>query len=277
MKKLFSYTEKGIAKYNEDQVGISKNVVWVIDGATPLFQKNFFSNQNDVVWLAEQINNRLPDFVDDALSLEDILLQTVQQIEQDAYRIKEDLDTIKEYELPTFTIAMVRIIDQQLEYYVLGDCGALLESSDGTITYLTDKRLERFNERNKQAIITIQSIAPPEERERLKLEALMNTRKLLNKENGYWVGSIDGKGIPHGITGKMEVAKNAKVLLFSDGYASLFELYKLIDIHDFSFNEAAIQNTIKQVRATEEQDSNCVLYPRPKKSDDLTVILIENS
>lgn len=276
MKKIFSYTEKGTAQQNEDIVGIYQNVAWVIDGATPLFKKHFFSSENDVVWVVQQLNKWLPQFIDDRLSLQEILVHTVQQVQKEARGIYGKLDEVQEYELPTFTIILARIIDQQLEYYVLGDCGMLVETTGG-VEYITDKRIEVFSQRNKQAIKRLQSISDRAERESRVLEALQNTRKLLNKEEGYWVGSIDGKGIPHGLSGKLAIEPENRALCFSDGYASLFELYQLIRWKDFSFEEAAIQQTIREVRRTEAEDHACTLFPRPKVSDDLTVILLENS
>lgn len=276
MKKIFSLSKKGTGKDNEDVVGAYHNISWVIDGATPLFQNNYFSCENDVVWVVEQLNKWLPYFIQDEYSLEEILIHTIHQVKKEAFRINNTINDVNEYELPTFTIVMVRVIDQQLEYYLLGDCGILLKTN-GTIQYITDNRIAEFSERNKKSIQKLQTVKNSQEKDQLMLNALQETRKMLNKEEGYWIGSIDGKGIEHGLSGKRLLEKNARILCFSDGYSRLFELYQLIDIKDFSFDVEYVIETIQQVRRTETEDCEGILYPRAKQSDDLSVILIENS
>jgi len=275
MRQLFSYTEKGTGTYNEDIVGFFGNVAWVIDGATSIFPNTYPSTgKNDVVWIVEQVENWLPHFIDDECSLEEILSKTMAQVKKEAYQVNDQLEEVKGYELPTFTVVLVRQINQQLEYYLLGDSGFLIESKN-MITYFTDKRLQEFSERNKKVIDQLKSSVNIDNPKLLK--ALQEQRKCLNTEEGYWIGSIDGKGISHGITGKMTLDEQTRILCFSDGYSRLFELYRAIDINDFLLEEAFVTKTIRQIRDIEEKDKDGSLYPRPKKSDDLSVILIETS
>ncbi|UOQ49089.1 hypothetical protein MUN88_02815 [Gracilibacillus caseinilyticus] len=80
MKKLFSCNHKGSANFNEDTVGHYQNVAWVIDGATPLFFNQYLSEENDVVWFVQQINEQLPRFITDDRSLEEILINVLEQV-----------------------------------------------------------------------------------------------------------------------------------------------------------------------------------------------------
>jgi hypothetical protein len=275
MKKIYSFSEKGTAQFNEDIIGTFQNVAWVIDGATPIFNKNYISDKNDVVWIVSEINNWIPNFIRDNRTLEEILLKTVNKVYEIALGMNGKLAEVPAYELPTFTIIMTRMIHNQLEYYVLGDCGMLINTK-GKIQYITDNRIEKFSINNQESIRQIQSSNALDKDARI-LSRLQETRKLLNKKEGYWVGSLDAKGIVHGITGIIEIKQDARFLCFSDGYARLFELYHLTDVSYFSFELDSIKDTIRQVRETEESDRECLKYPRAKKSDDLSVILIENS
>ena len=275
MKKIYSYSEKGTAQFNEDITGTYQNVAWVIDGATPIFNHNYISEENDVVWIVDQINKWMPSFINNNKNLEQILFKTVNKVNEIALSINEKLAMVPGYELPTFTIIMTRIINNQLEYYVLGDCGMLLNAED-TIQYITDKRIEKFSKKNQRSIEQIQSSNVLDKDARI-LSCLQETRKLLNKKEGYWIGSLDAKGIAHGISGTIEIKQNARFLCFSDGYARFFELFKLKDISSFSFELDYIKETIRLVREIEESDHECVVYPRSKISDDLSIILIENS
>lgn len=268
MRKLYACNLQGSAKYNEDRVGHHQNTAWVIDGATPLFPSHYISEENDVVWMVHQINERLPHFISDDLSLQEILTRTLHQVNQLATERNPRLKEINDYKLPTFTIAMVRFINQQLEYYVLGDSGILIDSKAGPI-YLTDSRLDLFGEKVEEEISRIDS--------KSEVNTLQEIRKHLNKEDGYWIGSLDGKGIPHGLSGNMPVYEYTKVLCFTDGYSRLFELYKKMDIQHFQFDVDFIMDSIAETRKIEDQDSDCSIYKRSKKSDDLSVILVEKN
>lgn len=275
MKKLFSYTEKGTGKFNEDIVGFYKNVTWVIDGATSIFPKTYLSDEkNDVVWIVEQVENWLPHFIDDDLTLEEILSKTMEQVREEAYRINPQLEEVKGYELPSFTVVMIRQIGQRLQYFLLGDSGFIIKSKD-KIEHFTDERLQQFNDRNKKVMEQLKASVSLKDPKLLKV--LQEQRKLMNTEEGYWIGSIDGKGISRGITGEITLKGNTRILCFSDGYSRIFDLFHAIDINDFSLEEAFVDKTIRQIREIEEKDSNSSLYPRPKKSDDLSVILVETS
>lgn len=222
MKNIYSFSEKGTEQFNEDIIGTFQNVAWVIDGATPIFNKSYISDENDVVWIVREINNEISNFISDNRTLEEILMNTVNKVYETALGINGKLAEAPGYELPTFTIIMTRIINNLLEYYVLGDCGILINTK-GKIQYITDNRIEKFSKENQKSIKQIQLSNAPDKDARI-LRRLQETRKLLNTKEGYWVGSLDAKGIAHGITGIIEIKQNARYLCFSDGYARLFEL-----------------------------------------------------
>ncbi|WP_280769726.1 protein phosphatase 2C domain-containing protein [Salipaludibacillus daqingensis] len=273
MKKLYAYTEKGTGKFNEDAVGLAENIAWVIDGATSIFPTSYLSHEkNDIVWIVEQVEKWFPTFIDHALSLEEILKKTMEQVREEALKTNPHIREAKGYELPTFTVVLLRQIEDKLEYFILGDSGLMIES-ENTIKHLTDTRLEEFNDRNKKAFDELKGNYKLDDPKVLKV--LQNQRKLLNTEEGYWIGSIDGRGISHGIKGEMKLNKKTRVLCFSDGFSRIFDLFHVIDIDDFSLDVDFVKDTIQQIRTIEKDDSECTTYPRPKKSDDLSVILLE--
>lgn len=273
MKKLYSYTEKGTGKYNEDAVGFFGNVAWAIDGATSIFPNSYLSHEkNDIIWIVEHVEKWLPSFIDNQLSLEEILRKTMEQVRAEAYSKNNQLDEVRGYELPTFTVVLIRQIDQRLEYYILGDSGLLIES-ENKIKHLTDNRLQEFSDRNKKVINQLQGNFKLDDPKVLKV--LQEQRKLLNTEEGYWIGSIDGRGISQGIKGEMKVNEKTRILCFTDGYSRIFDLFHFVDIKDVSLAVDFIKNTINQIRSIEMEDRECSIYPRPKISDDLSVILVE--
>ncbi|WP_138420796.1 protein phosphatase 2C domain-containing protein [Aquibacillus sediminis] len=276
MKVTYSYTEKGNGAHNEDVAGSFANVAWVIDGATPLFPNHPITGDNDVVWIVQQLQDCLPNFINDSDTLATIITDALQFVREEAFKLNPNLDCSNAYELPTFTIAMVRWANQKLEYYVLGDSGIFVKSQ-GKVSYFTDQRLDRFSQQQEVVMKEIKaSTLDPDEKESKMLDTLQQTRKLLNTPEGYSIGSLDAKGIPHGYTGNVPLDDGAKVLCFSDGFARLFELYHATDWKMIELDVGSIKDYIDQIRQIETNDHTCTKYPRAKQQDDLTVMLIEN-
>lgn len=263
MKTRIIYSEKGTARYNEDRVGSYRNVAWVIDGATPLFQETYLSEDNDVVWLVETLHKWLPHFIRDEESLEEILSRTLAHVEQEALGLYPGLGDIAAYALPTFTVAMVRLSGGRLEYYVLGDAGVLAALPDG-ILWMTDDRLEVMSRRVRQEAVADKPVL---------LQAI---RQKLNTAEGYWIGSIDGAGIPHGYAGEMKVEPGTRVMCVSDGYSRLFELFDWIEAEQLKLDDASVKATVAKVREIEMADAEGVRFPRAKCHDDLSVVLVES-
>ena len=110
MKKLLSHSIEGTNHDNEDIYNVYKNYVWVMDGATDLFDtpsKYGFS----VSQVMQTLNQVLPKECKDYRGLKDILASAISQV-QSTY-LSSDL-TYDYSELPTFAFMFGRLVGVSL-------------------------------------------------------------------------------------------------------------------------------------------------------------------
>ena len=256
MEILYDLTLSGSAeRKNEDTYGHYNNYAWVIDGATNVFNTQIF-NHNDTAYMVERINESIIDQLklNSNQSIQSVLLNALKRLESDIKASYPDYFSQPSYQQVSFTIAMIRVMSSTVEYYILGDC--TLVTSDQTM--VTDTRIRTFSNDNTKKLS--QGI---ENRQQI----FQSTRKKMNTPSGYWVGSIDGCGIKHGIEGVL--GKNQKLALYTDGFEDL--------LNNFSFQEEVIFNQfewIEQSLILREEKSSMKeeLYG---KKDDLTILIIQ--
>jgi len=249
-------------KLNEDSIGHRGNVFWVIDGATPLKLKGTFS-ENDAAWLANLVCKKLLSFdFSEATDLTSAMLSISNEIQQEANAINFNWRSRHNYELPSYAIAIIRITDYELEYLILGDCTLVFKNSDLKIKVLTDIRVKKISEKTLAAF----KLNKPDVVDR----QLKENRDLKNRENGYWIGDIYGIGFPKAVTGRIAVSAGAELLLFSDGFARIVDTYGYCGWDDLFSKD--IDSLVAKIRDIERQDAENIVYPRIKRSDDVSVM-----
>lgn len=116
-----AYTQEGTKHVNQDVFGGQGNIVWVIDGATPLFGDDFLGG-NDVQKTVRKISDALKRYANDEDSLADILFHACKSVEKEYRKAISGYDLIEKYKLPSFAIVIVRANNNTVEWYGLGDC-----------------------------------------------------------------------------------------------------------------------------------------------------------
>ena len=200
------YTQQGKNHVNQDICDHQDYVVWMIDGATPLFGDDLLGG-NDVQRTMQQISQQLKIQSKKYDTLSQILFHACKAVEQEYQNTISNYEQIEKYKLPTFACTMIKIHEETIDWYAIGDCEIYL---DGKV--YTDDRFARVNQRNQQ---------PTDD----KLTLLQSSRKLLNNdksEEGYWIGSLDGKGIIHGKGGILPYDGTSPIYLYSDGMSKVF-------------------------------------------------------
>ncbi|AYE34611.1 hypothetical protein ACT1UF_01660 [Clostridium septicum] len=48
-----------------------------------------------------------------------------------------------------------------------------------------------------------------------------------NKENGYWILELNEESIEHALTGTLEIEKEAKLCMVSDGFSQYYDTLKI--------------------------------------------------
>lgn len=260
------YTECGDGKKNEDVYGYKNNVMWVIDGATDLFGTNFFGSDDDVAYYVECLGKSIEECCEDNVKLSAILKEAIRITN---IKVKMIIEKYEAYTLPSFAICMVRLLEDVCEYYVLGDCTALIRTNGGQIE-ITDKRIQSFTTRNREGIQKLREKGLLDSDSEISL--YKETRKLMNREEGYWIGSANDIGIDYGKSGEIKINGETSVLVYSDGLSEAFELFGIVKQEDDLFDPETLARIVRELREKQEEDSNRVIT-RVRKKDDLTYIL----
>ncbi|MFT8872848.1 MAG: hypothetical protein ABF868_11230 [Sporolactobacillus sp.] len=273
LQTCLSYSEKGSAPANEDAVGGCDGTYWIIDGATSVFEPtHYFGTDSDVVWLVQHLSAALTACVASKQSLAESLAQALSLVRADAAGLFKKTATVEPFRLPSFTIVMVREHGHVLDYYLLGDCG-LFVSGGKRPMFLTDERLKQMTDASHRAAATIAADSLGDKRERL-YDVLRGHRRLMNTPEGYWIGSLDGTGVPYGLTGTAPLGTASRVLICCDGFLRLFDLFQQHDWRARLFDRAPLVAAVSRLRTLESEDRDCRRFPRNKVSDDVTVQLL---
>lgn len=265
--------------YNEDSFIVGQSFLAVIDGATGLNRIHLTPSATDAQWLscrvAEQLACRLTDLRQEIL----LSLQTTAEF------IKAELDQMGYRELhnayPSASISIVRIKNDLLECFVLGDCPIIIGLKKGVRLIRDDKVPQRDAAvLNWMSSISHEKNISMSEAKTLAEPILTKNRQEMNREDSYWIFDPTGVGIPHGITAQFALKDIENVALTSDGFFAYYDSYSLTDsIPSFlnSMKHMSLQFIMEQMRSVEGKDSDLRKFPRFKISDDATAVYAEIS
>lgn len=267
-------------KVNEDLVGNYKNVFWLLDGASIPSNVNSLkevSTSQFVRTIDEGIRLNLK--LDESINLKDLITASVQYA---LNKLHKDIDNKStEMVMPSSTIVMVRLLDQTIEYFILGDSYFILKN-DYNILVEFDDRLKNIavpiRRKIKNVLIEGKGYTSNE---------LINLKKLLveeennnrNKVDGYWIISNNLQAIENGIYNSISIENTSNITLFlmSDGFArafSTFRVFKSWDEFITYINEKGLSSCVDLVRRYEEMDPEGIKYPRTSKSDDASALVL---
>ena len=240
VRKLSEQSIEGTAHDNEDIVGVYKNYVWVMDGATDLFDtptKYGFS----VSQIMQALNKSLPKECKDYKGLKDILYSAISQV-KGTY-----LNTNLEYdfsELPTFAFMFGRFLGDIFEYIYLGDC-YLISDMQGIVT---DSSFAPFVQANREEIKGLKNSKVPNLDFEIK-EVYKRTRHLANKPEGYRIGSLDPECAYHSNQGSL-LHRGKELYLMSDGFYNIYSRFGSVSRTVSELHNLHLDGTVKLDDAT---------------------------
>lgn len=259
MKIIYSKLKKGEKDINEDTYGFVSNLAFVIDGATDVFDKKMIRPKAEVKWYVNTLKRELIKVYNKKKSLTENLKTAVKNV-YDKINTNGKLSCVKEYLLPTFSIAMIKVQKGTFEYYVLGDCYISYKTSDKPVV-VKDHRIEKFSSSNRKKVIKNRTN---------KLNIYRQTRKLANAKNGYPIGSVRGTSIAKGKKGTID--SKSDVLLFSDGIIDYLneDRNRIIDLYE----KKNIQKTMNDINSFDNDRVKYLNSGRPKQIDDKVIMLV---
>jgi len=263
------------AKPNEDAFGHDTGAAVVLDGATPLGD-GVMPGPSDAAWIAQFGARRLLAHLRDGEGAR----KAVRGALADAQKSFEALRRHPPEEMwqtPCASMMLAVPAGGSVEFLSFGDCAVLLQPEDGAVTVVGETFDKRAAEAGRaQAIAREKNLSPAAGLNRPEfLAALRGTRNRINS-GSYWLFSPDVKAASHAARRVVKAAPGTHLLLASDGFLALASDYGAYGAD--SLMQAALEKGLKalgdELRAIEAGDAGGDKFPRFKKSDDATALLL---
>lgn len=255
---------------DEDRAGRKHDAAWVLDGATPVRASEAGTPQSGAVQLVAHADAALRRCLD-APTVRDAVRASLVDVRESffvdwaaAFPGRPDRTL-----LPSACLAFVRVGERagglQLEHLLLGDASIVVHGAGGTVVVGGDEGLDQ-EQRHLAAVGAGQA-----------LEARLRERRAtMNTPDGYWIYADEPAAADHALSGTVPVAEGDLVLLASDGFARLVDMFGRYDWPALLETAVAdgLDALVDELRAVERADRDRTRFPRIKRSDDATAVLL---
>jgi len=263
-------------QWNEDTYGMTKHAAFVIDGASALLKNNFTSLENDVVWFVQWWKNYLEN------SLENFDLKLSQIVEQGIHLCNDEfnnftlIDQLSTLEKVSASIGIIRIGEEKLETFLLGDCEIRLLTYEDKVIKLVDDKIEKLDNEVKKLMASNKNRLNElvfKDFTQEELDLLRVNRQKMNSEGGYFILSHDTEAVNHAIAKEYHLKDIKNIIIQSDGLVMLDNFYSAEQL--FTKMSNGVEGCIKELREIEQKDELMSQFVRLKKHDDATAIFID--
>jgi hypothetical protein len=263
------------AKTNEDAYGHSETAALVIDGATPLGE-GLMPGPSDAAWIAQFGARRLIAHLQGGdgarKALRAALADTQKSFEALRRHEPEDM-----WQTPCASMMLVVPSEKGIEFLWFGDCAALVKQGDAAVTMVGETFDKRAAEaRAAQALAKEKNLSPAAGLSRQEFIGALRRRRNRINSGDSWLFSPDVKAAAHAARRVIKVAPTSHLLLATDGFLALASDYGAYSAD--SLMAAALDKGLvalgEELRAIEANDTSGDKFPRFKKSDDATALLL---
>jgi len=268
-------------KINEDIVYAMDNYGWVIDGATGLNNKNIMGSSSDAYWFVNEWNNYLKEnILDNSKGIKEIIVNGVESISNKFCEIAA-IQNLDKVDLPSASIAVIRINNKKVEYFLLGDCTLVVQDNKGKSLIIKQNLLDILDNKAKVELVELMKNKGMNFLEaRKKINSLLVKHRLLkNTPNGYWTLEFDKNAVENSLCGHLDFEDCKKVLLMSDGFSAIFDNYNYVTEDNIIsiIEKDGLQQIYNIIRAIEEDDVDILKFPRFKKGDDSSAVIFSQT
>ncbi|HVZ69643.1 MAG TPA: hypothetical protein VG891_09275 [Rhizomicrobium sp.] len=267
------------AKPNDDAFCHSETLAAVFDGATGLGEQ-LLPVDSDAAWIARRGAEGLILHEAPHLAPREILFRAAFDAEKQFHelRLRPPAET---YEIPFASMMYVSARPGRMEALWFGDCAVLVKRPHEPAHIVGDALDKRAAEAARVArLAAARNLAPAAGVSRAEyLPALRAARNCMNTVEGSWAFCPDAACADHAQRLTFVAPRDTHMLLVSDGFLALASDYLSYDAE--TLLEAAKSKGLRalygELRAIEEADPEGRKYPRFKKSDDATALLVKVS
>lgn len=265
-----------LEKANDDAFGYREGAAIVLDGATGLGER-LMPGPSDAAWLARFGANRIMSYLGEGASAPEAVTAALFDAETSFAQLRRR-EPVERFEVPFASMMLAVAGDGALDFFWYGDCAAILGNPGAAPEIVGEAIAKRAREsaRVKKLAESKGALAASVSVREEFLPALRAARNFVNTPKAGYLFGPDVIAADHLETSRLDVEAGAHVLLVSDGFLALASDYGRYDIAGVL--EAAISNGLpalgRELRAIEDTDPDGGQFPRFKKSDDATAVLV---
>ena len=258
----------------EDAAYIGDTFAFVIDGAGGVDGAHVTDEVTDAKWFAEEWKSYLITALKDQQPIDEVIRRGIPEI-ANKYTAFPKAEAVQDK--PSAAIAVIRINEDMLEYFVLCDAVLIVRKKDGTCEFITDSRLnilDDINFEHMKRIAAEKQIPTKDAFEYIKPYILENRYKM-NQPDGYAALAHTVDGLDTAVQGQYSLDDVADFVILSDGFAESFDLFPIYAsveelIEDVAAN--GIPQAVEKLHREHDKDPDCNRYVRNKKCDDISVV-----
>lgn len=253
---------------NQDRYVIGDNFAIVLDGATSIAG----NRSHDPGWFAEQLGDAITEHISGPHTLPEVVEHAIRAV-RDRHRLTPESS-------PTSTVAIARWADDVIETYVLGDSTVALLMTDGSEAVQTDTRLSAvapdIRATYRDRLAHGHGYDQTHRQILTRLQYLQSRKR--NVPEGYWIAGADPTAGCRGKALREHLGSVRAVILASDGVEPWRhpDRFTWTDLHRVA-QEIGAPGVLRQLHAIEDADPDGQRWPRSKRHDDKTVVLISRS
>lgn len=275
----FNFTKPGRA-WNEDRCYSCEKFIFVLDGATAISKDKFSSFNSDAEWVSDWWYKYLIRALkDESKGLLELLKEGLTLCHNDFEKLSNGA-ILDDY--PSTTLSIVRRRNGKLEIFAVADSPIILQANTGLAVEIFDNRCDMLDDINKIIVKDFAekyNIPVMQARQRFG-DCIKTGRTTKNKQHGYYV--ID-------TTGNFEIIDNAiykevdenlikKVIIMSDGFSQIFDLFNYYSLEELANNLNSAQDAEKIYDILcdlQNKDIDGNVYVRFKIRDDASVAVLK--
>ncbi len=264
------------AKPNDDAWAQTARAAVVLDGATNLGD-SLLPGDSDAAWIARFGARRLMAHVQGDAEPQEALRAALEDAEKSFAGLRRRAPK-ENWENPYASMMFVAAHATGMDALWFGDCGALVKRPNSDVEIVGEAFPKRAAEaRRVKMLAEAKGLAPASGASRPEfLPALRAARNSVNTEKGGWLFGADSTAADKARSAKVVISYGTVILLASDGFLALVGDYERYDAEGLiaAAEAKGLAMLGEELRAIEESDPEGRRFPRFKKSDDATAVLL---
>ena len=262
---------------SEDAFAAEPEGAVVIDGATPVSEP-LMPGKSDAAWLAGFGVRRLMSHIKNGDSPRGALRHALADAERSFAGLRRRAPA-ERFELPCASMMLAVPNEDGFDALWYGDCSALvLRPGEGA--EIVGSVLEKRAGESSAALRFLEATGlPPVEalKREEHLPLFRDSRAKVNTPDGTWLFSPVAAASEHVARLKLTAPAGTLLLLASDGFLALTSDYGCYDAVGLvaAARDKGIQALAEELRGVEAGDPQGMKFPRFKKSDDATAVLLK--